>query len=113
MTEFQYCYWLMGVIELGSPTSLNERQLFLVKEHLDLVKDREYAFCNWLDGFLSSNEEDNLSPKKLEKIINKLNQEFRDVIDSSYDNSIFQELNAAHNFKKKNTRENHQRDLLC
>lgn len=103
----------MGVIELGNPTGFNEKQLFLIKEHLALVEKREYTFCNWLDGFLSANEDDSLNCKNFDKIVKKLNQEFRDVIDPSYSSDILQELNTAHNFNQKNSQENKPRDLLC
>lgn len=37
MTSRDFCYWLQGVFEVASPTTLNETQVHLVKKHLSLV----------------------------------------------------------------------------
>lgn len=99
MTEFQYCYWLMGVFELGQPQHFTPHQVFLIKEHLKLVENREYYFCNWLDGFLQACESDGLSEFQLKKILTKLQLEFYHVIDVSYPKEIWESLTLAHEGK--------------
>jgi hypothetical protein len=37
MTERDFCYWLQGLMEVGNPTTLNEDQVKVIKEHLQLV----------------------------------------------------------------------------
>jgi hypothetical protein len=32
----QFAYWLQGFFELAEPKTLNERQVAIIKEHLDL-----------------------------------------------------------------------------
>lgn len=96
MNEFQFCYWLMGIFELGEPTSFNEKQILLITEHLKLVEIREYNFCNWLDGFLTSNDSNYLNSNKLSIILTNLQKEFFDFIDHSYPIEIIEDLNKAH-----------------
>lgn len=99
MSEFQYCYWLMGVFELGNPTSFNSKQMFLVIEHLNLVTERKYNFCNWLEGFLDANGVEELNNKNLNKVLEKLRSEFLNVIDKSYPKELWNPLQAAHDGK--------------
>jgi hypothetical protein len=86
----------MGIFELGNPEKLNEKQLVLVKEHLNLVTYREYTFCNWLNGFLDATDEKELSSKQLSKILEKLRSEFLNVIDTNYPKYLLDNLYAAH-----------------
>lgn len=37
MTSREFCYWLQGMFELNAPSSLNERQTKMIKNHLDMV----------------------------------------------------------------------------
>ena len=37
MTAEQFCYWLQGMLEIQDPKSLNEKQLKIIKDHLQLV----------------------------------------------------------------------------
>lgn len=37
MTSRDFCYWLQGLFELGSPVSLDANQTDLVKRHLAMV----------------------------------------------------------------------------
>jgi hypothetical protein len=37
MTSRDFCFWLQGLFELGTPTTLDEKQLELVKRHLNMV----------------------------------------------------------------------------
>jgi len=37
MTPENFAYWLKGLLEVGNPTSLDEKQLKIIKDHLDLV----------------------------------------------------------------------------
>ena len=99
MSEFQYCYWLMGIFELGNVKQLNPKQLLLIKEHLNLVENREYFFCNWLEGVLDMNELENMSEKNTMIILNTLRKEFYNVIDVSYPKELWNNLTLAHEGK--------------
>lgn len=96
MNEFEYCYWLMGIFELGTPTTLNAKQTYLIKEHLNLVKQRKYIFCNWLENFLGENEKDFLDNNQLNKILKKLRLEFLNIIDKSYPKELWSLLQTVH-----------------
>ena len=37
MSEREFAYWLWGLFELDNPTSLDERQTQIIKDHLKLV----------------------------------------------------------------------------
>ena len=37
MTPQEFCYWLQGLLEIGDPKSLDERQIAIIKDHLRLV----------------------------------------------------------------------------
>ncbi len=37
MTPEQFVYWFQGYLEIGQPTNLNERDIKVIKDHLDLV----------------------------------------------------------------------------
>lgn len=37
MTPEQFCYWLQGLLEVGRPTQLDEKQIQTIKDHLDTV----------------------------------------------------------------------------
>ena len=99
MSEFQYCYCLMGIFELGNVKQLNSKQLLLIKEHLNLVENREYFFCNWLEGVLDMNELENMSEKNTMLILNTLRKEFYNVIDVSYPKELWNNLTLAHEGK--------------
>lgn len=116
MNEFQYCYWLMGIFELGSPTSFNSKQMYLIKEHLNLVTERKYNFCNWLEGFLDANGIESLENKNLNKVLEKLRLEFLNVIDKSYPKELWSPLQAAHDGKtyvKTVKKEKPKLEALC
>lgn len=99
MNEFSYCYWLMGVFELGKLKEFNEKQLELIDEHLKLVTYREYTFCNWLEGVLDANGLEGMNENKTAKVLEKLRYEFLTVIDVSYPKEIWDQLTAAHEGK--------------
>lgn len=100
MNEFEYCYWLMGIFELGQPKELNAKQLVLIKEHLNLVTYRKHTFCNWLEGVLDMNGLEHLSEKKTQSVLEKLGNEFLTVIDRSYPKDLWDALYAAHEGKE-------------
>ena len=99
MNEFQFCYWLMGVFELGKLKELNSKHLVLINEHLKLVEYREHTFSNWLEGVLDMKELEHMSKDKTEKVLQKLRQEFLNVIDRSYPQELWKPLQDAHNGK--------------
>ena len=37
MTSRDFCYWLQGVFEVGNVSSLDNRQVELIKRHLNMV----------------------------------------------------------------------------
>lgn len=37
MTSKDFCYWLQGLFEVGNPTELNERQIQMIRAHLNMV----------------------------------------------------------------------------
>ena len=41
MNERDFCYWLQGFFELAEAEELNREQLKAIKEHLQLVFDKE------------------------------------------------------------------------
>lgn len=43
MTTEQFYFWLRGFFEISEANSLNARQVFIIKEHLDLVARKETA----------------------------------------------------------------------
>lgn len=102
MNEFQFCYWLMGVFELGNPKEFSNKQLVLISEHLKLVEFRNYTFCNWLDGFLDANGLEGMREDKLMKVLEKLRYEFYSVIDKSYPKEMWDPLQKAHDGEKVN-----------
>lgn len=36
MTPEQFYYWLQGLLEVGEPEKLNERQVQIIKDHLSI-----------------------------------------------------------------------------
>ena len=41
MTPSDFCYWLQGLFELGNPESLDAQQIEIIKDHLDLVMEKQ------------------------------------------------------------------------
>jgi hypothetical protein len=41
MTTEQFTYWLQGFMEVANPTTLDEIQTQIIKDHLDLVFDKQ------------------------------------------------------------------------
>lgn len=41
MTPRDFAYWLQGYMEMENPTSLNEEQTQIIKDHLKLVFDKQ------------------------------------------------------------------------
>lgn len=99
MNEFNFCYWLMGMFELGETKTISEKQVLLISEHLKLVEENKYKFCSWLKGALDFNEGKALDEIKTQKILAVLRAEFADVIDKSYPKEIQLALSDAHDGK--------------
>lgn len=51
MTPENFCYWLQGLIELDNPTSLDENQINIIKDHLNLVFKKETPAYSLKDLF--------------------------------------------------------------
>lgn len=99
MNEFQFCYWLMGMFELGNVKTISEKQVLLISEHLKLVEESKYKFCSWLKGALDFNEGKALDEIKTEKVFAVLRAEFANVIDKSYPKEFESALRSAHEGK--------------
>ena len=41
MTTEQFTYWLQGFMEVANPTTLDEKQIQIIKDHLALVPDKQ------------------------------------------------------------------------
>jgi hypothetical protein len=41
MNSQEFCYWVQGLFELSDPQELNEKQVAVIKEHLDLVLNED------------------------------------------------------------------------
>lgn len=41
MTPEQFTYWLQGFMEISNPTTLDETQIQIIKDHLALVFDKQ------------------------------------------------------------------------
>jgi len=41
MTPEQFCYWLQGKMEIDDPKLLSEKEVRIIKEHLQLVFTKE------------------------------------------------------------------------
>ena len=41
MTPENFCYWLQGLLELSNPTTLDETQINIIKDHLEVVFKKE------------------------------------------------------------------------
>jgi hypothetical protein len=37
MTSRDFCYWLQGLLEVGDVSQLNERQVNIIRQHLNMV----------------------------------------------------------------------------
>lgn len=98
MNDFQFCYWLMGFYELYGPKKISLKQLYLIKEHLKLVAEKEIFFTIWLDGFLAMKNSD-LTEKDCQDILDKLRLCFFKIIDPSYPRHLQADLLRIHNKK--------------
>ena len=43
MTEKEFCYWLKGFFELSDAKELDSAQIAMIKEHLDLIFQKDTA----------------------------------------------------------------------
>lgn len=41
MKSVEFCYWLQGLFEVGEPETLNDKQVDLIKRHLNMVFKHE------------------------------------------------------------------------
>ena len=96
MNDFQFCYWLQGILEVLEPSHLDSNQVKCVKEHLDLVEQKQLRFTNWLDGYMSANTTPEWDATVLKTIQKQLSAEFIKTIDPSYPDEIQESLYNAH-----------------
>jgi hypothetical protein len=55
MTSRDFCYWLQGVFEVTDPTTLDAKQVSLIKRHLNMV------FIHEIDPSFPENQQAALS----------------------------------------------------
>ena len=55
MTSRDFCYWLMGHLELTDSASLSSEQLKIIKQHLQMV------FVHEIDPSFPDNQQDELN----------------------------------------------------
>lgn len=72
----------MGDFELNKPQEFDYLRVKNIRAHLALVTQREYSFCDWLDGVLAFHDE--LNSTQTAKVLKRLQEEFKNVIDPSY-----------------------------
>lgn len=41
MTTEQFCYWMQGFFEISNPKELNAKQVQIIKDHLNLVFNKQ------------------------------------------------------------------------
>lgn len=84
MTSFTFCYWLQGYFELFEAQTVSKEQVQIIKQHLDIVQNKQGVFCNWLDGYLDIKGVDDWNEIQTQKIKIKLSEEFLNFIDPTY-----------------------------
>lgn len=66
MTPENFCYWLQGYFEIADPKSLSEKELEMIKNHLNLV------FLHSIDPKASAHISDPKEAKTLQETLNKV-----------------------------------------
>ena len=59
MNSIDFCYWLQGHFEISETTELNEKQVEIIKNHLNLV------FKHEIDGMYEKEQLQNVHDGKL------------------------------------------------
>ena len=52
MNEREFCYWLQGLLELSDTKTLDEKQVQIIRDHLQLIFNKvtityDSTFNNW------------------------------------------------------------------
>lgn len=50
MDSLSFVYWLQGLLEIGDPKSLDEKQIKIIKDHIALVLEKktpDYTEIDW------------------------------------------------------------------
>lgn len=103
MKTVEFCYWLMGLFELGEPSYLTKKQVVIINRHLELTfitNPDGGPFVHWLQGALEGADE--VDGRRTEIIKGRLNDVFLHVIDQTYtDDPVVQEkMQDAHDGAK-------------
>lgn len=77
--EYFY-YWLQGWLELEDPKKISKKQIEMIKEHINLVQDKDY-FIGWLDSLLTYKTK--IDTKTIELIKEKSNNNFLNLTRTS------------------------------
>lgn len=75
MTPENFCYWLQGFIEIADPKSLSEKELEMIKNHLNLV------FLHSIDPKASAHISDPKEAKEHQENLNKIHKGVKEVKD--------------------------------
>lgn len=74
MQEKDFLYWLKSTFDLFNATSFNEKQTYLIKEHLNIMlkSSPNSIFGNWLVSYFEFNEPAFINEKEVQIIKIKL-----------------------------------------
>lgn len=70
MTSRDFCYWLQGYFEIQDPRQIDEKQLEMIKKHLNLV------FVHEIDPSMGDKEHQD----KLNKVHNNPPKSTKDIL---------------------------------
>ena len=101
MKDNQFCYWLMGLFELGEPTELSAKQVTQIKAHLSLVlkntdDEIEIPFIFWLEGYMEGCIKAGFSNMQVNVIIDRLQRVFKHIIDPKASEHLQNTFNEIH-----------------
>ena len=130
MTSTNFAFWLNGYFELsqGKITGLSEKQIQIIKNHLNLVfetvktpdQTKDISFCTWLNNFLegavaTSASKKSINPNATQVIKNKLSEVFEHVIDPTFSSveEVRKALQEIHDAGSPEIPRNNDIRVLC
>ena len=102
MKDREFCYWLMGLFELGEPKEITANQVVVIEQHLKLVltnteDEIKIPIIFWLEGFLESKVIGGIDNRDMNVIIARLQKVFKHVIDLEPSKEQQANFNNIHN----------------
>lgn len=73
MTPDNFCYWLQGYFEIADPKSLSEKELEMIKNHLNLV------FLHSIDPKATAHISDPKKAQSLQETLNTVHAGIKDM----------------------------------